>query len=185
MATSQATSSQATSQPTAAGALDPADPATLPLLAEVHALLATEVHLLDDREYDRWLELFTDDCLYWMPVDPLATEGATRLNVIYDDRARMRDRIARLTSGSAYTEDPPSLTSRSLSAVLVSRGDREGELVVRSNYGIIVYRRGQQRQFGGRYLHRLVRRDGALRIAEKRVTLLGSDTPQRAMTFLF
>ncbi len=155
--------------------------------AEAHALLTEEVHLLDDRDYDRWLTLFTHDCLYWMPVDPLSTDGALRLNVIYDDRARMEDRVARLTSGSAYTEDPPSLTARTVSAIAVTPQDDDvnGGLLVRSNFLLVAYRRGQQRVLAGRYLHRMVRQDGTLRIAEKRVALLGSDAPQRAMTFLF
>ncbi len=167
--------------------LDYSSPETLGLLAEVHALLALEVHLLDDREYLRWLQLFTEDCLYWMPVDPLSTDGSLRLNVIYDDRARMQDRVARLLSGSAYTEDPPSLTARTVSAVQVTADDRnlDGGLQVRSNFTLIAHRQGQQRLMAGRYLHRLVRLNGDLRIVEKRVGLLGSDAPQRAMTFLF
>ena len=159
------------------------------LVAEVYELLAREAHLLDDRDYEGWLELFTDDCLYWMPVDPLVEDGTMRLNVFYDDKAKMRDRIARLSSGSAYTEEPISLTARTFAAVQVEEGGGEnGDRVVaaRSNFQLIAYRSGDQRLLGGRYLHRLVRQeDGGLRISEKRVTLLGSDAPQRPMTFLF
>ncbi len=156
------------------------------LTAEVYALLAQEAHLLDDRDYDGWLELFVDDCLYWMPVDPESVDGTMRLNVFYDDRARMEDRIARLSSGSAYTEEPISLTSRTFSALRVSaeEADEDG-CVARSNFMLIAHRAGRQRILGGRYLHRLIRQDGSLRIAEKRVSLLGSDSPQRPMTFLF
>ncbi len=153
------------------------------LMAEVYALLAQEAHLLDDRDYTGWLELFVDDCLYWMPVDPESEDGTLRLNVFYDDRTRMEDRIARLSSGSAYTEEPISLTSRTFSALHLVP-DREG-CVARSNFLMIAYRSQEQRLLGGRYMHRLVRSDGDLRIAEKRVTLLGSDAPQRPMTFLF
>jgi benzoate/toluate 1,2-dioxygenase beta subunit len=156
---------------------------TAGLAADAHALLAQEVQLLDDRDYEGWLRLFTEDCLYWMPVDPQSSDGALRLNVFYDDRARMEDRVARLTSGAAHTEDPPSLTTRTVSAVRVAE-DGDG-LVVRSNFLLLAYRRGQQRVLGGRYRHRLVRSDHELRIAEKRVVLLGSDAPQRPMTFLF
>jgi ethylbenzene dioxygenase subunit beta len=155
------------------------------LWTDVYAFLADEVHLLDDREYDRWLSLFAEDCLYWMPVDPRSDDGSLRLNVFYDDRARLADRIARLVSGSAYTEEPPALTARTISAVQIVSGDRPGEVVVRSNFSLVAYRNGEQRQLGGRYLHRLASDDGAFRIAEKRVTLLGSDAPQRPMTFLF
>lgn len=156
------------------------------LLTEVHELLAREAHLLDDRDYERWLELFTDDCLYWMPVDPLAEDGTMRLNVFYDDRAKMGDRIARLSSGSAYTEEPISLTARTFSALQIEdAGGGDAPVVVRSNFQLVAYRSGEQRVLGGRYLHRLVPQEGRLRIAEKRVTLLGSDAPQRPMTFLF
>lgn len=158
------------------------------LLAEVHELLAREAHLLDDRDYEGWLELYTDECLYWMPVDPRAESGTMRLNVFYDDRAKMGDRVARLSSGSAYTEEPISLTARTFSALRIEDAgadDGVGSVVARSNFHLIAYRSGDQRVLGGRYLHRLVRRDGALRITEKRVTLLGSDAPQRPMTFLF
>lgn len=159
----------------------------LSMIAEVEAFLADEVHLLDDRDYRLWLDLFTSECRYVMPVDPLCGDDALRLHVFYDDRARLEDRVARLTSGEALTEDPPTLTVRTLSAVQVrpeSSSDAD-ELLVRSNFVLLAHRHGVQRQFGGRYRHRLVRREGTLRIVEKRVTLLGSDAPQRAMTFLF
>lgn len=155
-----------------------------PLLPEVYELLAKEAHLLDDRDYEGWLDLLTGDCLYWMPVDPLAEDGTLRLNVFYDDRARLEDRITRLNSGSAYTEEPISLTARTFSALqLEEAGD--GGVVARSNFQMIAYRSGEQRVLGGRYRHRLAREDGRLRISEKRVVLLGSDAPQRPLTFLF
>ena len=94
---------------------------TASLLPEVHELLAREAHLLDDRDYEGWLRLFTEDCLYWMPVDPTSEDGALRLNVFYDDRAKMEDRITRLDSGSAYTEEPISLTARTFAAPRKSR----------------------------------------------------------------
>ena len=152
--------------------------------SEAYELLAREAHLLDDRDFEGWLDLFSEDCLYWMPVDPLAEDGGLRLNVFYDDKAKMRDRIARLSSGSAYTEEPISLTARTFSALQLESSDEEST-VVRSNFQMIAYRSGDQRLLGGRYRHRLIRENGALRISEKRVTLLGSDAPQRPMTFLF
>jgi 3-phenylpropionate/cinnamic acid dioxygenase small subunit len=155
-----------------------------PLAVDAYELLAREAHLLDDRDYEGWLGLFADECLYWMPVDPEAEEDTMRLNVFYDDRPAMEDRVVRLNSGSAYTEEPISLTSRTFSAVQVTLGE-EGSAVVRSNYMLIVHRSGEQRVLGGRCLHRLIRQDGALRISQKRVTLLGADTPQPPMTFLF
>ncbi|MFN3232239.1 MAG: aromatic-ring-hydroxylating dioxygenase subunit beta [Alphaproteobacteria bacterium] len=157
------------------------------IFAEVNGLLTVEAHLLDDRTYEQWLDLFTEDCLYWMPVDPLAVDGRQRLNVFYDNRARMEDRVDRLTSGSAFSEQPPTLTARTISAVYVTaeQDSTDTDLIVRSNFVLVSNRLGNQQLYGGRCLHHLVRICGSLRIAEKRVTLLGSDTPQRPMTFMF
>lgn len=156
------------------------------LAAEAHELLAEEAHLLDDRDYEAWLALFADECLYWMPVDPEVEDGTMRLNVFYDDRPAMEDRVARLSSGSAYTEEPISLTARTISVAQVRPGEDDGGCAVRSNFVLVAYRSGKQRVLGGRCLHRLARSDGGrLRIAEKRITLLGSDAPQEPMTFLF
>lgn len=166
----------------------PAAPVADPrVLAEAQALLTAEVHLLDDRAYEEWLRLFAPECLYWMPVDPDCTDGAGRLNVVYDDRARMTDRVARLTSGTAFSEEPPTRTARVLSGVQVDGGTgAPGDpLVVRSTFCLTAHRAGQQRHLAGRCTHRLVHVDGELVIAEKRVALLGSDAPQRPMTFLF
>lgn len=155
-------------------------------LDEVYELLAREVHLLDGRDYAAWLQLFTEDCLYWMPVDPLCEDGSLRLNVFYDDKPRMEDRISRLSSGTAYTEEPITLTARTFSALQLEPGTAgDDALAVRSSFQLLAYRSGDQRLLGGWCRHRLVRRDGGLRIAEKRVSLLGSDAPQRPMTFLF
>jgi 3-phenylpropionate/cinnamic acid dioxygenase small subunit len=155
-------------------------------LTEVYELLAREAHLLDERDYEGWLQLFTDDCLYWMPVDPLSEDGTLRLNVFYDDRPKMEDRIARLTSGNAYTEEPISLTARTFSALqLEPAGEGDADTVVRSNFQMVAYRSGEQKVYGGWYRHGLARQGDRLLIAEKRVTLLGSDAPQPAMTFLF
>jgi len=174
-------------RPTAPPARADGSGSSADLAAEVSAFLAAEAHLLDDRDYERWLEMFTLDCLYWMPVDPLAISGALRLNVIYDDRARLRDRVGRLTSGSAFSEDPPTLTARTIGTVhLVGGAGTAAEpFVVRSTFSLVAHRCGQQRHLAGRYGHRLVREGSALRIAEKRVGLLGSDSPQRPMAFLF
>ena len=40
----------------------------LDLVREVEDLFYTEADLLDGRRYEEWLDLFTDDVHYWMPM---------------------------------------------------------------------------------------------------------------------
>ena len=75
-----------------------------------------EARLLDDRRYRTWLDRFTPDCIYWIPLDPA---GDPRLQVSYllDDRRRMSDRVGLLETGWAHAQQPPSRTCRTVSNV--------------------------------------------------------------------
>ena len=51
--------------------------AYLDLMREIEDFFYMEADLLDERNYDAWLDLLTDNILYWMPM---------RKNVSFDDR---------------------------------------------------------------------------------------------------
>ena len=82
----------------------------------VEQALYHEARLLDDRRYRAWLERFTDDCVYWVPLDPVA-DPRTKVSYLLDDRRRMADRIGLLETGWAHAQEPPSRTSRTVSNV--------------------------------------------------------------------
>ena len=104
-----------------------------------------EAWLLDERKLTEWLGLFTDDILYFMPrrknvlrreahreVTPLGD-----LALIEDDRTYLQMRVARLDSGMAWAEEPPSRT-RHLIGNLVAEPLDNGEVVARTAF--LVYR---------------------------------------------
>ena len=61
--------------------------------------LLDEADLLDARRLDEWTGLFADDAVYWLPMDPDQVAPGDGLNIIYDDRPRLLDRVSRLTAG--------------------------------------------------------------------------------------
>ncbi len=88
----------------------------------VQQFLFREARLLDERRFDEWLALFSDDCFYWMPtrfnrlrdgidetwqVDK-ETEGLDGLAYFEDNKQILRRRVERLKTGMAWAEDPPS-----------------------------------------------------------------------------
>ena len=115
---------------------------TLELQREIEQFLYAEARLLDDGAYREWLDLFTDDTIYWMPVretraarsDGLRKAGD--LALFEDDKIFLGQRIERIESGLAHAEEPPSRTRHFISNVEVSARD-DGGLDVRSN--ILVY----------------------------------------------
>jgi len=142
------------------------------LLREVEQFLYREARLLDERRFREWLELFTDDVRYWLPVRstryPRRSKAIARLDparneeeelakesdlAIFDEtKETLTRRIARLDTGMAWAEDPPSRTRHVISNIEVEPGDTEAELMVHSNF-IVFRHRGETDQdtyVGGR-----------------------------------
>ncbi len=91
-------------------------PADQRLQSAAEQALYHEARMLDERRYRAWLERFTDDCVYWVPLDPVA-DPRTKVSYCLDDRRRMADRIGLLETGWAHAQEPPSRTVRTVSNV--------------------------------------------------------------------
>ena len=161
-------------------------------IREIEQFLYREARLLDQRRFHEWIELLTDDVHYWMPVRTSRYEKTSKSIVILDDehytetdvssedelaildedKDSLRMRIARLDTGMAWAEDPPSRTRHFLSNIEVEEGETASELKVYSN--IIVYRsRGETEQdyFVGGREDVLRQVDGAWKIASRKIIL--------------
>jgi benzoate/toluate 1,2-dioxygenase beta subunit len=155
-----------------------------PSLAECEAFLVHEAELLDGGRFDDWLALFTDNAWYWVPIEPNQDSPLTTVSLMYDDRRLLETRIRRLTGSRMHAQEPRSRTSRIVANVTL-REPRPASALVRSKFMMVEYRRGDQRLFAGTCLHELVRVNGSLRIASKRVDLVNCDAPMDGLMVPF
>ena len=117
------------------------------LRQKIEDFLYLEAELLDERRLREWLELFTDDLRYWMPIrhnpfgksEDLDEELSNPEDGYYfnDTKKSLEMRIERLYSKIAWAEMPPSRTRRLISNIRVKKDDGS-ELEVHSNF--LVYR---------------------------------------------
>jgi 3-phenylpropionate/cinnamic acid dioxygenase small subunit len=158
--------------------------------ADAEAFLYREARLIDERRFDDWLELFTDDAVYWLPIDE--HQGPKEhLSLIYDDAHRLKERVYRLSKTVFPAQNPPSRTQHFVSNVEVERG-ANAEIVVRSGQIIYELRSGDDRQYeigdqrtiAARCEHRLRGGADGWRIAMKRMVLLNRDLAIPNLTFL-
>lgn len=91
-------------------------PGHVDLRPGVEQALCHEARLLDDRQYRLWLQRFTEDCIYWIPLE-VSADPRTKVSYLLDDRRRMVDRIGLLETGWAHAQEPPSRTCRTVSNV--------------------------------------------------------------------
>jgi 3-phenylpropionate/cinnamic acid dioxygenase small subunit len=100
-----------------------------------------EAWLLDERRLDEWLDLLTEDVLYFMPrrKNVLRREiereftSAGEMNFFEDTKEMLRVRVARLQSGMAWAEDPPSRTTHLVGNLAVSV-DETNEVVAKTAF---------------------------------------------------
>ncbi|GAA1313162.1 aromatic-ring-hydroxylating dioxygenase subunit beta [Pseudonocardia xinjiangensis] len=150
---------------------------------EAEDFLYHEAELLDGLQLDRWLELFTDDAVYWVPARYDEADPQRHVSLIYDDRGRIAERVWRLTVGPAHAQIPPSATRRLVTNVRVGP-PVEDAVVVRSNFAIFEVRKGTQRAFAGEYEHRLVPHGDGWRIRRRTARLVNCEAPIFNLTFL-
>ena len=142
--------------------------------------LIHEARLLDDRRFEDWMALFTEDGLYWVPASPDQTDPYSSASLFFDDRQLMKTRIERLRHPLIHVQTPPSRTNHMLGNMVVEEAAADGYLVS-SSVWVAEYRLDVQRVFAGRQFHRL-REDGeGFRIVLKRVHLVNCDSAFEAL----
>ena len=153
-------------------------------LYEATTFLTREARHVDEGRFNRWLELFTDDCLYWVPVTAGGGEPRTEVSHAFDDRRRLTDRVYWLRTGLAYSQIPASRTRRVIGNVDVL-DLAGGTRLVRSNFVIYEFRAGVTKMYAGWYAHTLVKTGQGWRIKVKRVNLLDSEQYHENLTLVF
>jgi benzoate/toluate 1,2-dioxygenase beta subunit len=154
-----------------------------------------EAELLDEGNLEAWVELFSEDGSYWLPLDTTRREPRGGLNIVYDDRRRLQDRVARLRSGHAHSEDPLSATQHLIGNVRVLPRERaadiagscvlaEDDLVVSGRSIVSRVRRDETDVFPARVSWILRPEGDSFRIRMKRVDLLGARGPMPMLTFI-
>src|SRR6266705_591076 len=99
------------------------------VIREVEQFLYREARLLDDRQFRDWLQLFTDDVRYWMAGRTNRYPKSSKAIAILDEsKETLTARVARLDTGMAWAEDPPSRTRHFVNNIEIEPGDTEAEL---------------------------------------------------------
>ncbi|MBN3757084.1 benzoate 1,2-dioxygenase small subunit [Paraburkholderia sp. Tr-20389] len=118
--------------------------ATPPTLADIQAFLYREARLLDDEQWDEWLDLYHPDAVFWMPswddTDQLITDPQREISLIYyPSRQGLEDRVFRIKTERSSATIPDTRTSHNLSNVELEQHD-DGVCTVRFNWHTLSHR---------------------------------------------
>jgi 3-phenylpropionate/trans-cinnamate dioxygenase subunit beta len=117
---------------------------TVQLQHDVEQFYYREAELLDDWKFRDWLALLDEGVRYLMPTATNATTRDRRKSVsppvsyVMDDgKSGLEVRVARLETGMAWAEEPPSRTRHLVTNVRIAPTEQPDLLVVRSNFLVL------------------------------------------------
>ncbi len=176
------------------------DPLAMLLLKQdVEAFLYHEANLLDDRRYEEWLDLLSDDVRYWVPMrrnvkfgelEREFTREGQDINWFDEGKQTLTQRVRQILTGVHWAEEPLSRISHLVTNVEVtdatpSASDAE-EVSLRCRF--IIYRNRVATETDilvGRREDMLRRVDGEWQIAQRQVFLDQNVLLAKNLTFFF
>ena len=142
-----------------------------------------EARLLDTQRYEEWLELFTDDATYWLPLERDQKDPVEASSIIHDDRTLLELRVKQARHPRAHARLPLARTVHQVGNIMVEDG--KDEVKVYSTLQLVEFRNEKQRLYGALVEHRLRRMNGSFKIAHKRVDLVNSEGELDGIAILF
>ena len=141
---------------------------------DVIRLIYREARLIDEKRFDEWYELFSEDAYYWVPLTHDQPDGLNHTSLAWEDKLLLKLRVERLKNPRSYSQHPVSRCVHVLQQPEIELAEPERWLT-RTQFMYLESRGDDQQTYGGHVLHTIVLRDGALRIQLKRVNLINCD----------
>ena len=145
-------------------------------IERVRSFLYREARLLDDRQFDEWIECYHPDSQYWMPAwddnGELTEDPQREISLIYyDNRGGIEDRVFRIkTDRSSATSLPEPRTGHNITDVEILE-ENGSELKVRFNWFTLYYRYNTTDTYFGYSLYTLDMSGEQPLITDKKVVL--------------
>ncbi|NKB54846.1 MAG: 3-phenylpropionate/cinnamic acid dioxygenase subunit beta [Alphaproteobacteria bacterium] len=175
----------------------PTDAALQALLLhhEIEGFLLAEADLLDDRKYRDWLNLFTDDLVYWMPIsrnvpppdrDRARSDESLDASWFNEGLDTLTQRVNQIETDIHWSEEPPTRTTHMVSNVrILDVGDGDE---IRTKCRFLVYCNRLQDEvdlFVGKRFDTLRRASGGWKISRREIHLDQSVLLAKSLTTFF
>ncbi len=166
---------------------------------EIEEFLYQEAEILDERRFEEWLELLTDDIRYFMPIrrnvkfgelDREFTREGQDINWFDEGKDTLTRRVNQLLTGIHWAEEPLSRICHTVSNVQILKAtpcvSEPSEVAVKSRF--MVYRNRVQTETDllvGKREETLRKVDGQWKIAQRKIVLDQSVLLAKNLTFFF
>src|SRR5712692_6359724 len=173
--------------------------AHLLLKQDIEECLYQEAELLDERRFEAWLELFTEDARYWMPLrrnvkfeelDREFTRAGQDINWFDEGKDTLTQRVKQILTGVHWAEEPLSRICHMVANVQILHAtpsvSEPAEVTAKSRF--LIYRNRVETETDllvGKREDVLRKVDGQWKIAQRKVVLDQNVLLVKNLTFFF
>jgi 3-phenylpropionate/cinnamic acid dioxygenase small subunit len=170
----------------------------LDLMREIEDFFHNEADLLDERKYDQWLDLLTEDIVYWMPMRKNVSYANRDQDItaeddvawFHDDKETLTKRVKQIQTGLHWADEPISRVSHLITNIRltdpISALDEGATTTTKCRF--IVYRNRLESETDflvGRREDTLKRVRGEIKIARRKIILDQSVLLAKNLTMFF
>jgi 3-phenylpropionate/cinnamic acid dioxygenase small subunit len=172
--------------------------AYLSLMREIEDFFHKEADLLDEREYDQWLDLLADDIVYWMPMRKNVSYADRGKDItaeddvawFHDDKETLTKRVRQIETGLHWADEPVSRVSHVITNIRLTKpiATLDEGATTTTTCRFIVYRNRLESETDflvGRREDTLTRVQGELKIARRKIILDQSVLLAKNLTMFF
>lgn len=152
---------------------------------QIEQFMYREARLLDKQMFEPWLDLFSEDAIYWVPAGRDDIDPREHVSIVHDDKTAMMRRVKRLRSGYAYAQEPASRVHRLVSNVEIGPLSADGqELEVSTMMLLVELSQHRQTIHSARCEFTLQPHGEDWKIKRKKINLLLNNEPLESTPFL-
>ena len=145
-----------------------------------------EARLLDEQQFEAWLDLYAEDGHYWMPLEHDQTDPRLQPSLMYEDKLLLQVRVERLAGQRTYSQQPRSRSHHLLQRPSIETAQpwhqpEQGQYALRAAFHYVETRLEQQTLYAGWAGYELVAGEQGLRIHQKRIDLVNCDASFRSI----
>lgn len=134
-----------------------------------------ETSLLDDRNWEPWLECYDEEVEYWMPCwnddDSLTKDPQSEVSLIYyPNRKGLEDRIFRIQTERSSASTPEPRTNHMITNIQILES-RDNEVDVRYNFHTLNFRYKVTDHFFGTIFATIKKVDDQFKFSKKKIVL--------------
>lgn len=169
------------------------------LMREIEDFLYEEADILDERRFEEWLALFTDDLRYWMPIrknlalreEENDITGPEDVAWFDDDKTTLTKRVKQIRTGVHWAEEPLSRVSHLVSNIRLQERPAKplqpgDEIEVKCHFLVHRNRLETETDFlAGRRVDLLRRTESSFQIARRKIIIDQAVLLAKNLTFFF